>query len=310
MRIVFMATPQFAVPALRHLVLNGYQVAAVYTRPDKQAGRGRHMLYSPVKQAALELALPVLQPDSLKKAEVVADLAGLRADVIVVAAYGQILPPQVLQLPGCGCINIHPSLLPRHRGASPVAAAILAGDAFTGVSIMLMDEGLDTGPVIAKAQLPVLDNDTTGSLGLKLSLVAARLLPDVLPDWIKGRFEARPQPEDGVTYSGTIDKEDGRIDWQEAAVTIWRKVRAFQPWPGCHTSWRGRTLKIIEVVPLPDAGDANAGQVMAISRKGFAVATGDGILRVLKLQLEGKRVVTAAEFLAGQRNFIGALLPD
>ena len=310
MRIVFMATPQFAVPALRHLVLNGYQVAAVYTRPDKQAGRGRHMLYSPVKQAALELALPVLQPDSLKKAEVVADLAGLRADVIVVAAYGQILPPQVLQLPGCGCINIHPSLLPRHRGASPVAAAILAGDAFTGVSIMLMDEGLDTGPVIAKAQLPVLDNDTTGSLGLKLSLVAARLLPDVLPDWVKGRLEARPQPEDGVTYSGTIDKEDGRIDWQEAAVTIWRKVRAFQPWPGCHTSWRGRTLKIIEVVPLPDAGDANAGQVMAISRKGFAVATGDGILRVLKLQLEGKRVVTAAEFLAGQRNFIGALLPD
>ncbi|MFC1866392.1 methionyl-tRNA formyltransferase, partial [Chloroflexota bacterium] len=185
-----------------------------------------------------------------------------------------------------------------------------AGDAFTGVSIILMDEGLDTGPVIAKAQLPVLDNDTTASLGLKLSLVAARLLPDVLPDWAKGRLEAKPQPEDGVTCSGTLDKEDGRIDWRETAVSIWRKVRAFQPWPGCHTSWRGRMLKIIEAVPLPDGVDANAGQVIAISRKSFAVATGDGILRVLKLQLEGKRVVTAAEFLAGQHNFIGALLPD
>jgi methionyl-tRNA formyltransferase len=304
-----MGTPQFAVPALRRLVENGYQVPAVYTRPDKQAGRGRLLAASPVKQTAEELGLPVLQPDSLKKTEAVTELAGFRADAIVVAAYGRILPPPVLELPEFGCLNIHPSLLPRHRGASPVASAILAGDQFTGVSIMLLDEGLDTGPVITRAQLPVMDNDSSGSLGLKLSLVAANLLTDVLPDWIKGRLEARPQPEAGVTYSGTIDKKDGCIDWQQPALDIWRRVRAFQPWPGCYTRWCGKTLKVIEAAPLAGVGEA-VGRVVGLPDGGLAVASGKGRLQLLALQLEGKRVMTAQEFLRGQRHFIGAVLPD
>ncbi len=310
MRIVFMGTPVFAVPALCHLVAEGYQVEAVYTQPDKPSGRGRRLAYSPVKQAALELGLAVRQPDSLKKPPVLAELAAFKADAIVVAAYGQILPPSVLELPKHGCINIHPSLLPCHRGASPVASAILAGDEFTGVSIMLMDEGLDTGPVITRASIPVAGDDDTGSLGLKLSLIAARMLPDILLDWAKGCLKPQPQSEDGATYSSTINKDAGLIDWRAPAVDIWRRVRAFQPWPGSYTHWRGRMLKIIEASPLPGGNNADAGQVVSISKKSFGITTGEGILNILKLQLEGKRVMTAAEFLAGQRDFIGAKLPD
>ncbi len=309
MRIVFMGTPQFAVPALRRLVENGYQVAAVYTRPDKKAGRGRLPAVSPVKQAAEKLGLQLRQPESLKEAAVLAELASFKADAIVVAAYGQLLPPSVLQLPRFGCLNIHPSLLPRHRGASPVAAAILAGDRFTGVSIMLLDEGLDTGPIVAKTRIAVMDNDSGGSLNLKLSLVAASLLTDVLPDWVKGRLEARPQAEAGITYSSAIKKQDGCIDWQRPALEIWRRVRAFQPWPGCYSHWRGKILKIIEAAPLAGAGEA-AGRVISLPDGSLAVATGDGLLRLLLLQLEGKRAMEAGEFLRGQRDFIGTRLPD
>jgi methionyl-tRNA formyltransferase len=308
-RIVFMGTSQFAVPVLQRLVQGGYQVVVVYTQPDKQAGRGCLLTASPVKQLAEELGLSVRQPESLKTTAALTELAGFGADAIVLAAYGQILPPTVLQLPEFGCLNIHPSLLPRHRGASPVAAAILAGDRFTGISIMLMDEGLDTGPVISRAQLAVMDNDTSGSLGFKLSLVAANLLPDVLPDWIKGQLEAWPQPEDGATCSGTIKKQHGCIDWYQTALEIWRRVRAFQPWPGCYTRWCSKTLKIMEAAPLAGVADA-VGCVVSLPEGGLAITTGDGLLQLLVLQLEGKRAMTADEFLRGQRHFIGALLTD
>ena len=303
-----MGTPGFAIPALRHLVLDGYPVVAVYTQPDRLAGRGRDLSGSPVKALAQAMSLPVVQPASLKKAEAIAELAGFKPDVIVVAAYGHILPQAVLQLPGHGCINIHPSLLPRHRGASPVAAAILAGDGFTGVSLMLMDKGLDTGPVLTRVQIPVLDRDSTGSLTLKLSLVAARILQDVLPSWLKGDIKPRPQDEAGASYSGTIAKEDGEIDWHLPAAAIWRRVRAFHPWPGGYTRWRGSLLKIIEAVPLPRA-ETNAGRVVALAGGVFGIGTGDGVLGVLAVQPEGKRVMAAAEFLRGQRQFIGAVLP-
>ena len=309
MRIVFMGTPEFAAPALRHLILNDYQVVAVYTQPDRPGGRGRGLVASPVKGLAEALSLPVVQPVSLKKADTIAELAGFKPDVIVVAAYGQILPEAVLRLPGYGCINIHPSLLPRHRGASPVAAAILAGDRFTGVSIMLMDRGLDTGPVLARAQIPISDRDNTGSLTRKLSLVAARLFQDVLPGWLKGDIKPQPQDEASATYFGTITKDDGEIDWHLPAVAIWRRVRAFYPWPGGYTRWRGGLLKIIEAVPLPRAEDTVAGQVVVLPGVGFGVGTGDGILGVLAVQLEGKRIMTADEFLRGQRQFGGAVLP-
>ena len=309
MRVVFMGTPEFAVPTLRHLVLNDYQVAAVYTRPDRPAGRGRGLASSPVKRLAEALALPVVQPVSLKKADVIAELDSFKPDVIVVAAFGQILPKSVLELPKFGCLNIHPSLLPRHRGVSPLAAAILAGDSFTGVSIMLMDEGLDTGPVVSMAQAAISDRDSTGSLTLKLSLIAAHLIQDVLPDWVRGGIKSKPQDEADATYSATIAKEDGEIDWHQPAVAIWRRVRAFHPWPGCYTRWRGKLLKIIEAEPLPREVDDVVGEVVALPGAGLGVNAGDGVLGLLTVQLEGKRAMTADEFLRGQRQFVGAVLP-
>jgi len=310
-RLVFMGSPQFAVPPLEHLLASRYQVAAVYTQLDKPAGRGRGLLASPVKQAARERGLAVVQPASLKAAGVVEQLGGFEPDVIVVAAFGQILPKTVLALPRLGCINIHPSLLPRFRGASPVASAILAGDDFSGVSLMVMDEGLDTGPVLARAQLPVLARDTTGSLTAKLSWLGAQLLGEVLVGWSRGELTPQPQNESKATYCHPIAKEEGEIDWRQPARDIWRRVRAFNPWPGCYTRWLGKSLKIIEAEPLAGEPTPEVGWVVALnSKSGFGVATGDGILGVCRVQLEGKRVMSAAEFLRGQRGFIGAVLPS
>jgi len=310
LRIIFMGTPEFAVTPLERLILNQYQVVAVCTQPDKLAGRGRSLVPSPVKKAALTWNLPVVQPVSLKKADVVAQLAALHPDVIVVAAFGQILPQSVLDIPAFGCINIHPSLLPRHRGASPVTAAILAGDEFTGVSIMLMDSGLDTGSVLTRAPVSISPQDTTGSLTSKLSLTAAHLIQEGLVRWSRGEVTPQPQNEAEATYSQPITKEDGEIDWRLSAVDIWRRVRAFQPWPGCFTGWQGRRLEIIEAVPLLGEGSFEVGQVVALSKgvAAFGVGTGGGVLGVLKVQLEGKRAMPAAEFLRGQRQFIGAVL--
>ena len=316
MRVVFMGTPEFAVPSLEHLMFNQYQVIAVYTQPDKPAGRGRSPVPSPLKRAALTRKLPGVQPVSLKGVEVAAQLAGFHPDVIVVAAFGQILPPAVLDIPGCGCINIHPSLLPRFRGGSPVAAAILAGDEFTGVSIMLMDRGLDTGPVLARAQIPIAPQDTTGLLTAKLSLIAARLLQEALPRWQRGEITPQPQNEIEATSCSPISKEEGEIDWRLPAIDIWRRVRAFQPWPGCYTRWQGMRLEIIEAVPLPEESTDGAGRIVTLtpaverSQAAFGVSTGDGVLGVLKVQLAGKRAMSAAEFLRGQRQFIGASLPS
>ena len=312
MRIVFMGTPEFAVPALEHLVFNQYEVAAVYTQPDRPAGRGRALVASPVKAAAQRWQLPVVQPDSLKSADAVSQLADLHPDVIVVAAFGQLLPQSVLDIPSYGCINIHPSLLPKYRGASPVVAAILSGDEFTGVSIMLLDSGMDTGPVLTKAAVPVSPRDNAGSLTDKLSLIAAHLLQEALTGWVRHEIVPQPQNEAEATYSAQITKEEGEIDWNLPATELWRRVRAFNPWPGCYTSWRGKQLKIMEAVPLPEGGVAGAGQVVVLPGREAVpgVGTGDGILGVLKVQLEGKRAMSASEFLRGQRDFIGAVLPS
>lgn len=312
MRVVFMGSPEFAVTPLERLILNQYRVVAVYTQPDKMAGRGRSLVSPPLKRTALTWELPVVQPARLRSAGSVAQLADLHPDVIVVAAYGQILPQPVLDIPVHGCINIHPSLLPGYRGVSPVAAAILAGDSFTGVSIMLMDSGTDTGPVLARAQIPISAQDTTGSLTAKLSLIGAQLLLEVLAFWSRGELTPQPQNEAEATYCGAISKEAGEIDWHLSAEEIWRQVRAYQPWPGSYTSWQGRQLKIIEAVPLGGEGGLEAGQVIALNKKGaaFGVNTGDGVLGVLRVQLQGKRAMPAAEFLRGQRQLIGAVLPS
>ena len=312
MRLVFMGSPEFAVLPLEYLVRNHCHVVAVYTQPDHPAGRGRALLPSPVKRKAAAWKLPVVQAASLKRPEAVAELESFHPDVIVVAAFGQILPHSILAIPRYGCLNIHPSLLPRFRGASPVAAAILAGDEFTGVSIMLMDEGLDTGPVLTRAQIPIAGMDTSGTLASKLSRIGAQLLLEVLPRWLKGELTPRPQDEALASYCRPISKEAGEIDWQLAATSIWRRVRAYSSWPGCYTRWQGKRLKIIEAVPLPGEEGVRVGQVVALAggeaAPAFGVTTGEGILGVLKLQLAGKRVTGAADFLRGQRGFVGAQL--
>jgi methionyl-tRNA formyltransferase len=310
MRLVFMGSPQFAVPPLEQLLASKYQLAAVYTQPDRPAGRGRGLAASPVKQAARARGLTVVQPASLRAAGVVERLGGFKPDVIVVAAFGQLLPKSVLALPRLGCLNIHPSLLPRFRGASPVASAILAGDDFSGVSIMVMDEGLDTGPVLARAQIPISPRDTTGSLSARLSWLGAQLLGEILAGWSRGERTPQPQDESRATYCGPIAKEEGEIDWRQPAIDIWRRVRAFNPWPGCYTRWRGKTLKIIEAAPTDGGGNTTkAGEVVALeARAGFGVGTGDGILGISRVQMEGKRAMPAEEFLRGQRDFIGEML--
>jgi len=311
LRVVFMGSPEFAVPPLEELVLNQYQVVAVYTQPDKPAGRGRGLVSPVVKVAAKSLGLEVVQPPSLKEAGVVEQLRRLNPDVIVVAAFGQILPRSVLDIPRLGAVNVHPSLLPCFRGASPVAAAILAGDEFSGVSIMLMDEGMDTGPVLARAQIPISAIDTTGSLTAKLSLVGASLLLEALCHYLRDELTPQPQNEAGASYSGVITKNEGEIDWHLPAADIGRRVRAFYPWPGCYTRWRGKKLDIIEAVPLSGEKALKVGEVVALSSKaGFGIGTGDGILAVSRVQLEGKKAISAAEFLRGQRDFMGAILPS
>lgn len=298
-----MGTPPFAVPALEALAAQ-HQVVAVYTRPDSPAGRGRQATPSAVKREALARGLPVEQPLSLKDPGEQRRLAAFAPEVIAVAGYGLLLPPPVLELPPYRCLNLHPSLLPRHRGPSPIPFAILSGDRVTGVTLMLMDEGMDTGPVLLQVTHDISPQDTAGSLGEALARRAAGLLAEGLPRWVTG--ELIPQPQQGeATHSRVLKKEDGRLDWQLPARELWLRVRAFQPWPGTFTAFRDRLLKVLEVEPA--AGSAPPGLVVAVSG-GAAVGTGEGLLRLLRVQLEGKRPLDIEEFLRGRPDFVGAVL--
>jgi methionyl-tRNA formyltransferase len=273
-RLVFMGTPEFAVPSLEALICSSYQVVAVYTQADKKAGRGRRLAMRPVKQLAASQGLEVVQPDSLKASSAVDRLASLGPDLIVVAAFGYILPPAVLALPKLGCLNIHPSLLPQYRGPSPIATAILQGDEVTGVTIMLMDVGLDSGPILSQRKVSMSADDTTGSLSVKLAQAGAQLLMETLPLWVEGRIKAQPQEEGEVSHTKAIAKEDGQIDWQLPALELWRRVRAFYPWPGCYTWWRGKRLKLSRVVPLDAGKSGEAGKVVALPRPALAECWG------------------------------------
>jgi len=312
MKLIFMGTPEFAALVLDRLSASEHQIVAVYTRPDKPAGRHLQPAASPVKELALRRGLSVVQPASLRQPEEIVRLAGFAHEIIVVAAYGLLLPPEVLRIPPLGCLNVHPSLLPRYRGAAPVAAAILAGDAVSGVSIMLLDEGMDTGPVLAQVEEPVSPDDTTGSLTTRLAKRGAELLLETLAPWAEGRLKPRPQDDEGVNYTRLITKQEGQIDWSRSAEELGRQVRAFQPWPGCFTRWKGRLLKIVQVMPLPAEPGVEPGQVVALHppRGGVdvAVGTGQGLLGLVLVQPEGKKVMTAAEFVRGQRDFVGQRL--
>ncbi len=306
-KLIFMGTPDFAVPVLKALI-GRYEIVGVVTQPDRRAKRGRKLEASPVKVVALAHDLPVLQPPSLRRPDAVAELRALAPEVIVVAAFGQILPAEVLAIPPKGCLNVHASLLPRCRGAAPVAAAILAGEEETGVTIMLMDEGLDTGPVLSQATCSISPQDTRESLRTRLAQLGADLLMDTLPRWLAGAIEPQPQDHDQATYCGIIAKEDGLIDWSQSAVEICRSCRAYCSWPGIYTYWRGKLLKVLSAESLPRwSGEEEPGRVMALD-EGLAVATGEGALLLDEVQLAGKKALSAEVFARGQRDFVGSVL--
>lgn len=305
-RTVFMGTPDFAVPSLQALLADPtYRVVGIVTQPDRAAGRGRERRASPVKHVALAAGLPVLQPERLREPAAFAELAALAPELIVVAAYGQILRPEVLNLPRFGCINVHASLLPRWRGAAPIAAAILAGDTVTGVTIMLMDPGMDTGPILAQQAEPILPDDTAATLGARLARLGADLLIRTLPDYLAGRIQPRPQPVEGVTVCRPLTKEQGRMDWNLPATTLARMVRAYDPWPGAYTTWEGQILKIVAATTAP--GEALPGHVLAWG-EGAAVGTGEGLLVLQAVQPAGGRRMPIAAFRRGRPDFIGAVL--
>ena len=281
------------------------------TPPDRPRGRGRQPESPPVKEAAIQLAIPVLQPRNLRGDETQAALASLRPDVIVVAAYGRLLPSPVLALPPHGCLNLHPSLLPRHRGPSPVATAILEGDDITGISLMLLDEGMDTGPVLARLEYPLTGEETAGDLTDTLFEMGSDLLSESLDPWVSGELQAKPQEEANATVSRKLDRSDGDVDWTATAEALARQCRAFAPWPGLFTDWQGRTLKLLNVSVLPGSNTENLlpGRVLdEVSARGLIVATGEGILALNRVQLEGRRAVTGEEFLRGHPEILGAPL--
>jgi methionyl-tRNA formyltransferase len=297
-RIVFMGTPEFAVPSLTALFEVG-EVVAVVTQPDKPKGRGQALAVSPVKARALERGVPVLQPVKLRTPPFSEELRQYAPDVCVVTAYGKILPKELLELPPRGCVNVHASLLPRFRGAAPIQWAIAHGDTETGVSLMVMDEGLDTGPVLAERRLPIAPDETSATLHEKLSRLGGELLREALPAYLRGELTPVPQPSEGVVLAPIIQKEEGRLDFTRPAVELERRLRAFTPWPGAFTTLDGKLLKVHRA--RVGEGRGEPGSVLSVGPAGLEVACGEGSLVLVEVQPEGKRVMGAGEFLAGRR---------
>lgn len=298
MRIVFAGTPDFAVPTLKALVAAGHEVAAVLTQPDRPAGRGRRLVAGPVKDCARALGLEVLQPQTLRAEAPLAALRRLEPRVMVVAAYGLILPRAVLDLPPEGCLNVHASLLPRWRGAAPIQRAIEAGDAETGVTIMRMEEGLDTGPMLARRATPITSRDTAGTLHDRLAALGAELMVETLKRVERGAVDADPQDERLATYAPKITAADAVADWGRPALELERRVRALNPWPVVRASHHGQTLRIWEAGVRAGAAGA-PGEVLKADHDGVDIACGEDALRVTVLQRQGGRRMTAAEFLNG-----------
>lgn len=288
-------------PALEALVASAHRVSAVYTQPDRPAGRGQQLSMSAVKQCALKHSLHVEQPPTLRDPAAVERLASFAPDVMIVVAYGLILPANVLTIPRLGCVNIHASLLPRWRGAAPIHRALLAGDELTGVTIMQMDAGLDTGPMLIERTTRIESTDTSATLHDRLADMGAAAVLEALEGIIAGTLVARPQPSEGATYAAKIRKEEARIDWTRTAVEIDRQVRAFNPWPVAETRWNGQQLRIWQAVPLEGQTSAAPGTIIGADASGIRVATGAGILNLTRVQLAGRKAVSAAEFLNAHR---------
>ncbi|NWG35145.1 MAG: methionyl-tRNA formyltransferase [Chloroflexi bacterium] len=299
-RTVFMGSPDFALPALQALAQH-YQVIGVVTQPDRPAGRGQALTPPPVKRLALALGIPVIQPRRLREAEAMAQLRAWAPELIVVAAFGQILKPEVLDLPRFGCINVHASLLPRWRGAAPIQAAILAGDAQTGITIMRMDAGIDTGPILHQRAIPIQETDTAGTLSARLAALGGELLIETLQGYLNGEVQPRPQAESGATYAPLLKKEDGQLDFDQPAEVLARRVRAFSPWPGAFTFWKGEILKIHRAHAA--AGTAAPGRTV-VCEGTPAFGTSQGLLVLDEVQPAGKKAMPGKVFLQGAREWV------
>jgi len=297
LRIVFAGTPDFAVPALDALHAAGHEIAAVYTQPDRPAGRGQALSGSPVKRRAVELGLPLEQPATLRTSEAAADLAAYRPELAVVVAYGLILPPAILGVPRLGCWNIHASLLPRWRGAAPIQRAILAGDTTTGITIMQMDAGLDTGAMLLVRPLPIGARESGGQLHDRLAALGAESIVAAAEQCLAGQLAAARQPDEGAIYAAKIRKQEAVIDWRHSSAQIDRQVRAFNPWPVAETRWQGQQLRIWEAESVAADMDGEPGRVLEAEGGRLLVATGEGALQLHRVQLAGRRAMTPAEFL-------------
>jgi len=297
LKVVFMGTPDFAVPTLQGLIDAGVRLVAVYTQPDRPKGRGRKLEPSPVKQLALKEGLPVLQPQKLRDPAVVEELRSLAPDLIVVIAYGQILPQSVLDIPPHGCINVHASLLPEYRGAAPINKAIMEGETETGITTMLMDAGLDTGDMLVKKATTIGPFETAGELHDRLALLGREAMEETLRSLCGGTLQPEKQDDAKSCYAPMLKKEDGRIDWTRSAAEIHNQVRGLDPWPGTFTFLRGEVLKVSATAPHDGGGEP--GTVVATDSSSVHVACGIGVLRIGKLQLPGKKMLPAGEFLKG-----------
>ncbi len=294
-RILFAGTPDFALASLRALCDSGVTPLAVFTQPDRPAGRGRKLKASPVKEFALSKEIAVRQPESLKDTDVVKEISELQADLMIVAAYGLILPQAILDLPKHGCLNVHASLLPRWRGAAPIQAAILAGDEETGISLMQMTAGLDSGPVFAQQSVRIGDTESAGELLARLALLGGEMLCEQLPDILAGKLKAEPQDENSVTYAGKIRKSDAAMNWRKFATELLREVRAYKPVPGAFFDLDGEQIKCWSA-EIADGQSGTVGTVISAGRDGIDVACGEGVLRMLELQRPGRGKISAGEF--------------
>lgn len=305
LRVVYAGTPEFAVPALQALLDSEHEVLAVYTQPDRPAGRGRKLQFSPVKELAVAAGLPIEQPINFKTAPVQAHLSAYAADLMVVAAYGLILPPAVLTTPRYGCLNIHASLLPRWRGAAPIQRAIQAGDTVTGVTIMQMAAGLDTGDMLLKTSCPITAEDGGQSLHDKLAQQGAEALLQVLEQLVDGQLRPEPQNEQQACYAHKLSKAEAELDWRQPATVLDRQIRAFDAWPTAYSLYQGQALRFFASQALTQASTAPAGTVVAETRSGIDIVAGDGhLVRILQLQMAGGKRLTAADFL-NARSLLG-----